>query len=214
MNKHAVSALSILLLLSASALAQVPSHVEASPDLGPQIQIALPGAGDYDLYDSGLTLELQFRDWVGDPWGYLLAIGYGEWQASDDAEKPGANLYDFDGDIEVVPFGASILYKMYEDDAWSITIEAGLRYFATDSKITARNSDQPPANRYDVEIDDSIVGRVGVSADYVLSEDFILSLGIAYQKDIEEGDLSTELGPGVDNSFESFIIETALRMPL
>jgi len=214
MRVSIVSSLVAATLISTSAMSQVPTYVEASPDLGPQLQIAFPGAGDYDLYESGVILELQFRDWVSEPWGYLLAIGYGEWQADDGATKPGADLYDFDGDIEIVPFGASLLYKIHESDEFSVVLEAGVRYFATDSKITARNSGQSPDIQYDVSIDDSIVGRLGVSADYVLNEDFILSGGIAYQHDIEEGDLSTELGPGEDNRFESFVIDIAIRMPL
>jgi len=214
MRKFVLTSIISAIIASASAIAQVPAYVEPSPDLGPQIQIAVPGAGDYDLYESGVILELQFRDWVSDPWGYLLSIGYGEWQSDSGATKPGANLYDFDGDIEIAPFGASLLYRMYASDELSVILEAGLRYFATDSKITARNSEQSPDNRYDVSIDDAIVGRAGVSADYVLNEDFVLSGGIAYQQDVDKGSLSTELGPGEDNSFEAFIVEFALRMPL
>lgn len=214
MRKFVLSNIIAAIVASTAAIAQVPAYVEPSPDLGPQIQIALPGSGDYDLYESGVILELQFRDWVSDPWGYLLSIGYGEWQADSGADKPGANLYDFDGDIEIAPFGASLLYRVYESNDLSVILEAGLRYFATDSKITARNSEQSPNTRYDVSIDDAVVGRASVSTDYVLNEDFILSGGIAYQQDVDEGSLSTELGPGEDNSFEAFIVEIALRMPL
>jgi len=205
-----------LLALAAgmSARAQVPSYIEVSPDLGPQIQIALPGAGDFGLYESGVGMELQFRDWVNQPWGYLLAIGYAEWQADSGATKPGANFYDYDGDLEIIPFGASAIYQVFSDDDLSVTLEAGFRYLIMDSKIDARNSDQSPTERYDLDIGDSIVARFAGDVEYVLSKDFIGAVGLAYQLDTKRGDIDTDLGPARDNIMESFILELSLRMPL
>jgi hypothetical protein len=184
-----------------------------SPDLGPAVQVALP-TGDYDLYEAGVMVELQFRDWVNAPWGYLLAIGYGEWRADEDAEDPGPNLYDYDGELEVVPFGGSLILKAYEGQDIAITLEAGVRYFITDSSITARDTAQSPDNEYTVSVDDSLVFRAGASLDYVISPDYILSLGGSYLTDIDEGSVSTELSSATDNSFESLVFEVALRMPL
>lgn len=214
MRRFVSPALFALIAATATSFGQVPAYVEPTPDLGPQVQIALPGTGDYDLYESGIVIELQFRDWVSDPWGYLLAIGYGEWTADSGASNPGAELYDFDGNVELAPFGASLICKALSADDYNVTLEAGLRYIAVDSKISARNRGQSPDDRFDVEIDDSVIARFGAGFDYFLNEDFILSLGIAYQKDLESSSLTTELGPARDNSFESFMVEAALRMPL
>ena len=196
-----------------TAMAQVPSYEEVSPDLGLSIQLAMPGVGDFDLYENGIGAELQFRDIVDAPWGYLLAIGYSEWASDSGARDPGANLYDFDGNLEVIPFGASVLYQAYSEEALSVTIDVGVRYLSTVSKITARNSDSSPDQRFDLDIEDALIYRLGVAADYVLSPDFIWSNGIGYQSDLKKADISTELGPAEDNIMESFFFETAIRLP-
>ena len=212
MNKW-LSILAVLGLGVAAASAQLPTYEEISPDIGISVQLSAPGVGDYDLYDYGFGAELQFRDIVSAPWGYLLAIGYSEWTTDENAKKPGSNLYDFDGNLEVIPFGGSVLYQVYNEDSVSVTLDLGLRYLSNGSKITARNSDSSSSERYDVDIDDSIIYRFGVGADYVINPDVIWSAGVGYQGDLKEGDMSTELGPARDNVMEAFVFETALRLP-
>lgn len=196
-----------------SASAQLPTYEEVSPDLGVDLQVAMPGVGDYDLFEYGLTAELQFRDMVSAPWGYLLAIGYGEWVSDSGATKPGSNLYDFDGNLEVIPFGGSALYQVYQSDEITVTLDAGIRYLSTVSQITARNRDASPTERFEIDADDGIVYRFGAGADYALSPDFIWSVGLAYQGDIEKADISTSIGPARDLVMEAFIFSTALRLP-
>jgi hypothetical protein len=193
--------------------AQLPTYEEVSPDLGVDLQVAMPGVGDYDLFEYGLTAELQFRDMVSAPWGYLLAIGYGEWASDSGANSPGSNLYDFDGNLEVIPFGGSVLFQAYQSDACNIILDAGIRYLSTVSQITARNSDSSPDQRFEIDADDGIVYRFGVGADYAISPDFIWSAGLAYQADIEKAEISTSLGPARDLVMEAFIFSTALRLP-
>jgi hypothetical protein len=200
-------------LSSTIAMAQVPTYEEVSPDLGVSVQLAMPGAGDFDLYEYGLGAELQFRDFVSAPWGYLLAIGYSEWTTDSDAKNPGSNLYDFDGNLAIIPFGGSVLYKVYNEESLSVVLDVGVRYLSTESDITARNSDSPPDKRFELDYDDAMIYRLGVSADYVLSPDFIWSTGIGYQGDLMKADITTELGPARDNVMESFVFETGIRLP-
>jgi hypothetical protein len=214
MKKQMLAGAVALMICSSVSMAQVPTYVEASPDLGVSIQAAFPGVGDYDLYDYGIASELQFRDWFNHPWGYLIALGYGEWTTDKNASSPGSNLYDFDGNLEIVPFGASALYQIYNENALSITLDVGIRYLSTVSQITARNSDDATGRRFDVDIDDSMIARFGVSADYMLNENVIWSFGLGYQGDLTNADVSTELGPARDNIMEAFFLETALRIPL
>jgi len=196
-----------------TAMAQVPSYEEVSPDLGVSFQLAMPGVGDFDLYEYGFGAELQFRDFFDAPWGYLIAIGYSEWASDNDATKPGANLYDYEGNLEVIPFGASVLYQVYNEENLSVVLDVGIRYLSTVSDITARNSDSSPDQRFELDIDDAIIYRFGVAADYVLSPDFIWSNGIGYQSDLNKADITTELGPAEDNVMESFFFESAIRLP-
>jgi len=213
MKKLGLSMAAALAVTSSVSLAQVPSYVEVSPDLGIAAQLYVPGVGDYDLFDMGVGAEIQFRDWINYPWGYLLSIGYGEWSTDADAEKPGSNLYDFTGDMEVTPFGGSVLFQVFNEDSMSLTLEAGVRYMAVDSKVKARNSTFATTDRTDIDIDDGIVGRIGATFEYASSEDFLWTLGLAYQEDIQRGDVTFDGGSAVDNIMEAFVVEAAMRMP-
>ncbi|HMO52514.1 MAG TPA: hypothetical protein PKE26_14780 [Kiritimatiellia bacterium] len=195
------------------ASAQVPSNLEAPPDIGLALHVDVPGAGNYDLYEYGFIAELQFRDWVAHPWGYAITIGYGDWSVDKNAKRPGAALYDFSGSLEVIPFGGSLLLKAYTGPEWSVIVDAGIRYMANDSNIKARNRDEGGTRKIDVNIGDAVLFTGAVSADYAVSADLIWSLGVGYRYDISRGSLSTEFGSGRDSIMESFFFETALRLP-
>jgi len=202
-----------VIMAAGAAHAQLPSGVEAAPDLGLAVQVDFPGMGNFDLYDYGIIAELQFRDMIAHPWGYLVTIGYGDWSANRSATKPGASLYDFSGSLEVVPFGGSLLFSAYSDPSWSVILEAGLRYMALDSKIKARNADEGGNKKFTVDIDDALLLHTAVTADYLFSPDVIWSFGVGYRYDLIRGDISTEYGTARENIMESFFLETALRLP-
>ncbi|HMP90755.1 MAG TPA: outer membrane beta-barrel protein [Kiritimatiellia bacterium] len=203
-----------LIGLVSSASAQLPSRVEASPDIGLSLQVVFPGAGNYDLYDSGVSVEAQFRDWFNDPWGYALAIGYGRWSTDRNAKRPGAGLTDFSGDLEIVPFGASALYRFHYDRDLSVVLDVGLRYIIADSKIKASYAPEGGTRRYPVKIDDSVLARFAVGVDYRITDELIWSFNAGYYYDLDRGDLSTEIGKARENIMESFYVETGLRLPL
>jgi hypothetical protein len=213
MSRNVYALLSVFAVATHVALAQVPSQVEVSPDIGPMVQVDFPGAGNFDLYDVGLIAEMQLRDWVSHPWGYSLAIGYGEWTVDQDATKPGANLYDYDGELEVTPFGGSVLLKAFASETWSVILDFGVRYMAVNSTITAKNRDAGPDQRYDVRVGDSLLLSSAVGADYAISPRLIWSCGVGYRYDITRGEIKTELGPARDSIMESFFLETGLRLP-
>lgn len=203
-----------LMIPAQVVFSQVPSGVEVSPDIGLSLQYDIPGVGDYDLYKSGITTELQFRDWVRHPWGYSLAIGYGEWFSDKNADSPGSGLYDFSGNLQVWPFGGSVIYRAYEGDSWSFILDAGVRYMAYDSKIRARQTGMDASKKYDVEIDDSILYALSANADYAVSPDIAWTFGLGYRADITRGELSTELVKGRDSIMESLFASAAIRMSL
>jgi hypothetical protein len=197
-----------------TASAQLPTYDEVAPDLGLSLELALPGIGDFDLYESGLGVNLQFRDLFSAPWGYAFSIGYGSWSADSGARDPGANLFDFDGDMEVIPFGASVLYQLHTSDTLNVVLDGGLRYYVNDADITARNRDEGGNRRFALDIDDNVVVRVAVGGDYALTPDLTWSFGVGVQIDVTEGDITTSLGPAEDNRMEALFFETGLRMPL
>lgn len=194
--------------------AQLPARSEASPDIGLIVLFDMPGIGDYDLYQYGLGSEIQFRDWVSHPWGYSITLGYSEWATDKNATSPGSELYDFEGKLEIVPFGGSVIYNAYAGEEWNIALDAGVRWLAIDSKITALNYGQDPDDRFKVDVDDAVLLTLAVNADYNLSADVMWSVGLGYRTDISRGEVSTELGPARDSIMESFLIQTGLRVKL
>lgn len=205
--------LAAVVLVAPFTRAQVPSSLEVPPDIGVVAQVDLPGAGDYDLYDFGLSAILQFRDWVSYPWGYALNLGFGEWTVNRNANNPGSGLYDFSGTLEVVPFGGSIIYSLYDDGPWRILADAGLRYVAIDSKITARQTGEG-STRYGVDVEDAFLYTLSTGVEYIFSPDVSWSLGLGYQSDITKGEVSTSLVKARDSIMESFFLTAALRFNL
>lgn len=206
------SALCMLAGWAVQTQAQLPSRDEVSPDIGLVAVFDMPGIGDYDLYTFGIGAEVQFRDWVNHPWGYSLAIGYSEWSVDENADSPGSQFYDYDGKLEVVPFGGSVMYNAYSGESWNLSLDGGLRWLAIDSKISARNAAHDPTERYDVNVGDAVHMLLGVKADYNLSADVMWSVGAAYRTDISRGSISTELGPARDSIMEAFTFETGLHI--
>lgn len=216
MKTNILTVLSALLALNLATAGYGQSR-QAPPtatDIGAEVRFDLTDVGDNDLYDFGLGFALQYRHWFSEPLGYALSLGYSEYSVNRDASHPGANLYDFEGSLNLVPFGASLLYKLFADVNWRLYLDAGIRYLAVDSSITARNLDRPASERLKVNIDDSFLFTGSLNADYAINQDFQLTMGAGYSSDITRGETSTSLGAAADNIMESFALFIALRLNL
>ena len=211
--KSRIWAVFILLSFGAErAMAQGYEVVERAPDVGFALQLDIPGRGNFDLYDVGLTGNVEFRGWFNDLLGYGLSIGYGQWSTESGATKPGARLFDYSGDLQVIPLTASLKYALFIDDAWDLILDLGLTYMIVDSDITARNRDQSGTRRFKVDIGDTVQLKPSIGADYHAADNLIWSFALGYRQDISRGSIRTELGPARDNIMESFYFETAIRL--
>ena len=88
-----------------ASLPAAPARAESGADVGVAAEVWMPGAGDYDLYEAGYGAEVTFRRWCNLPFGYEVSAGFGTWEAGD-GNRVGSGLADFDGDAQVLPFGA------------------------------------------------------------------------------------------------------------
>lgn len=191
-----------------AALLLTPGARAEGADVGLDLQISMPGDGDYDLLDTGYGLEVAFRRWFNPPFGYQLSAGYVNWQAGD-GDRVGSNLEDFSGDALAVPFGASLLLRVLDTPA---TLEAGLRYVLMDSEIEAFNSDAQ--DWVDVDIDDAVIGVVAVQTDWELSPHARLALDAGYQFDLSGAETETRIGPVHDTELQGFFLRLGVRWPL
>lgn len=204
--------LTLTALSTTRAVAQLAPAVERLPDVGLALQLDVPGRGNFDLYDYGLTAKVQFRGWFMDDFGYGLSIGYGQWSTDRSAKRPGARLFDYSGNLQVIPVSASLRYAVFLDETWDLILDLGLTYMFVDSDITARNLDQSGTRRYKVSVGDAIQLTPAIGADYHAADNLIWSFAVGYRHDLSRGSIRTELGPARDNVMESFFFETALRL--
>ncbi len=210
--KRRILLLTMLSLLCVErATAQWAPAVERAPDVGVALQLDVPGRGNFDLYDYGLTGKLQFRGWFTEDIGYGLSIGYGQWSTDRNPRRPGARLFDYSGNLQVVPITASARYALFLDEAWDLVFDLGLTYMLVDSDITARNMDESGTRRFKVSVGDAIQLTPAIGADYHAADNLIWSFLVGYRHDLSRGSIRTELGPARDNIMESFFFETALR---
>ena len=204
--------LSILALIAAMACGLAPASRGETESWLNEIDGGLilhfPAVSDFDLYELGFGLDLQYRNWSLDPVGLAFSLGVAGWNVDNEANDLGAEHTDFDGSVTTVPIGASVLFYLYGTQDFSIILEAGLRYMITDADVdlnrvitTDEGEEKVPAT---MEIDDGLVGLLAVEADFSMNEQFLLFGGLGYQDDIERGEITTEAGPLKDNKFASF----------
>ena len=180
----------------------------ADAELGAGVQVSTPVGGSYDLYGTGVGMDVSFRRWCSAPVGYQVSAGFMSLDTGD-GTKVGSNLTDFSGDALVVPFGISALYQVTETP---VTLELGVRYALMDSNITAYNTDAK--KRLDVDVDDSLFGVAAIQTDWDLAKDLQLGVDVGTQFDLTTGDVKTEIGPANDSELAGFFLRVALRWSL
>jgi len=151
------------------------------------------GTGDFDLFSFGAGAELSYREWFeGLPWGVGASVGVQNWQVDDKAGNPFKynGFTDYDGDAVVVPLGVNLYFAVIEWDNWNLVAEAGVKYLFVNEDIDLYNKDT--SKREDVELDNGILGNLGLSLEFLMSEHWYLTLTGGYQGNIMKCD--TEIG--------------------
>lgn len=176
------------------------------------VNFFLPGTGDFDLYDYGLGLELQYRNWYFNPFGWSVSLGIASWEANSGCTDLGrAEHRDFDGTVTLVPVGLSGLFQLYSSETFNLLVEAGVRYVWVDAdvdfvRVVQQDKGDPKAIPSRLEIGDGWLGVLAVEADYYVTERFLLFGGLGYQQDIVRGDIETPAGPLRDNELSAFFL--------
>ena len=191
-----------------TAVPFAPHGRAAGADAGLGLEVSVPGAGDYDLFEPGYGLNFAFRRWCTDQTGYQLGIGYTQWDAGD-GERVGSRLTDFSGDALAVPFGLSALFRAAE---LPVALELGLRYVLMESDLEAVNLDAGESAALDIE--DSVIGLVAVHTDWELSASTRLGVDLGYQFDVSPGEVDSRFGDAGEVELQSFFLRVGLRWPL
>ncbi len=177
---------------------------------------------DDESYDNGFGGEAQIRFWQNANVGFGLALGAASWQINDfeEIESDGVVAVgtSIDGDVTLIPVGGSIFFRPTINEKVSMTIEAGVRYVIVDSQIdveiAAANAFGAVAGRKDsIEIDDGVVGVIGVNIEGHLSKQTSMFAGLGYQFDLSKGDaeyLGEDFG---ENELEALLIKAGFIFP-
>ena len=151
------------------------------------------GTGDFDLFSYGAGSELSYREWFeGLPWGIGASVGIQSWQVDKHAGNPfkwhGYSKYD--GDALVIPLGLNLYFAVIEWDNWNLVAEAGAKYLFVNEDIDLYNADK--GKREDVEIDNGILGNIGLSLEFLMTEHAYMTFTVGYQGNFMKCD--TEIG--------------------
>lgn len=167
----------------------------------------------FDVWDSGSGVEAKMIFWQDEKVGLAASIGYQGWDVTD--EVGGAWLTDevvwlfrYDGDASMIPLGLSGVYRHAFNEKTKLVAEGGIRYVIVNSDVQLQevvtDGSVAVGRVTDIDIDDGIVGFVGVDLEHALKSGLRLFAGLSAQFDLSKGDVSTVYGAG-ENELEATI---------
>lgn len=192
-------------------------------DEGRGLDLTLAGQyfipGDDETYDQGWGVEAQARFWMNKHVGLALAGGGANWEINQQEEAlvdDGVGFVaTFDGDVELIPLGGSILFRPLANESITLTLEAGARYVLVESEAGFEGRFVDPSGAVvlideTVDIEDGVVGLVAANLEGRLGARSFLFLGGGYQFDIDEGHASWRGQDLGENELESVFIRGGL----
>jgi hypothetical protein len=172
------------------------------------------GGGGFDGYNDAYGIEVQYRNWYYDPIGFAAAIALQKWPINKDTERlRGSDMSDFEGSVNMTPLGGSVLYKVVDYRNWNLTAEAGVRYvIASSGADFLRSLPDGQQRREDLDVGDAWIWLLALDYEYVLNEQWGLFAGAGYQRDIEKGDITDEVGRLEDSELVRGFIRAGVKL--
>ena len=182
-------------------------------ELGARGQVWFPGEGDFNLFEPGYGAMFTLRDWFAFPFGVTFNAGIAQWGADSDSNPyKYKGLNDFDGDVTLIPVGASLTYCLIDWNDWDINLETGLHYVFVNSDVDCRSD--ADGQRHDIDMDDGIWWTVGAEFDYQLFEGGFLTVGGGFQSDVLRSDTECNGDKLRDSRFQGFFANAGFKFLL
>jgi hypothetical protein len=187
--------------------------------------VDLIGMGTYfvpeeeDIYDDAGGAEVRLQFWVNPTIGLALVGGWSRWNLDDQRAvvRRGDDFVsaEVEGEIDYMPVGASLLFRVFNTDRVALVLEGGARYvFVDDSESDVNVSIVGPGTsrvtRQRMKIDDGVVAIAAVFLELSLTDDVFLLLGGGYQWDLDEGDVNFLDEDIQDNKLEAAMAHAGL----
>ncbi|TAN36934.1 MAG: hypothetical protein EPN23_07410 [Verrucomicrobia bacterium] len=198
----ALATLTLATTLSASAFTLGPVRQEASVGA-----LTFLPKDNNSLYNNGWGGEAQYRFWLTDDWALALAAGAARMNVAADAKE----ITEFGGTagtVDILPLGADLIYNVLDIAPVRLNAQAGVRYIIASSDASSLNV---AGKRVDMTVDNGTVWRVGLDADFALTQKLAIFAAGSYQQDFGKQGISTVDGPLRDNTFRGFLLEAGLR---
>lgn len=195
-------------------LVLAPACFSAGPEL--RIRPYYLSPGDDDLWDSASGLDAQATFWLDQNLGIALTAGVSRWEANDDYRyDDDGYLCWLDGSALMTSFGPSVLFRPgIPNSLVELTFEAGLRYIAVDSDVDFYLDDGATTYVGELDMDDGVVGVLGVDAGIPISRQAKLTVGLGYQFDLNKGDADwygVEIG---ENEMKGFYLNFGINLSM
>lgn len=196
--------LAVITAVTLSAPASGAGPDRPGPDVALEAQFLLPQ--DSDNWNGAFGALAKVRLWQKENFGMAVCMGLQSWQAkSEYTEETDAGTTISStayGSMTLLPVGASFLYRNPLTEEVFVTMEAGVRYAFTDSKlhveISETTAEGTSYRREKILSDSPLLGVLGVSFDASLDDDITVTCGFAYQFDLSkphERFLGEDMGP-------------------
>lgn len=211
------------LLLGAALFSITATAQSSAPPVDAVGAAVLYDPSDSDAYDFGAGLEAQGRIWLNPKVGFAVSIGAGSWRINDrelSVREDGIVARGkIDGDVSLLPLGGSLLVRPVNGPRMGLVLEAGLRYVAveSDAEIEVAANDGRGNSIYikdTVEMDDGIIGVIGVEAQVSAGERVSLFAGLSYQFDLSKGDVEWVDNDGGSNELKALGVKAGVAIRL
>ena len=177
------------------------------------------------LWEQAFGGEVKVVYWQQPGLGLAFSGGLSQWESAGDQSAliltPNLERFQaWEGDIQYVPLGASLLFRAYYTSRdlgeCQLTLEAGCRYMRCNSELELVETNrvkkdlvfEQVVTNYAADCDDGIVGRLGASLAIQMSDQSSLFVAGGYQFDIDTGNVTVDsLGQSTPLNLSAFYMQ-------
>ncbi len=166
------------------------------PAAQPDVDLVVNGRGLLPLkagdWSGAGGVDVQLRFWKEPGFAVALSAGVEEWKAKrefyEERDAEGYFSMTVEGELLATPMGVSVLRRWPAGPFTFVILEAGLRYVfcRSDIRVETHLLDAHGDDWYRdaIIVDDTVVGRIGLSVEGEIAEEISFRGEIGFQKDL------------------------------
>lgn len=200
--------ISVKLLLVAASLALVTAS--PAPAVGVNHEVSLGGLvfmPQDGLFSTGAGGQLTYRYWLSPDWALFADFGVTHVNVKRDRVQvaPGTS-----GSFDLLPLGGGMSCNVIDIAPVCVNLNLGLGYGFVSSGATCLD-DVTKTKVLDMTLDNIFYGKVGLDADWVLSQHWSIFAAAGFRQDFSKNKLQTVDGPLRATEFSGFDVQLGVR---